>query len=362
MCRVYNIIGCLTTIKEHLDVHNIHEYHSISELIKFQKEYDVTRQQIIAHHQTIIEQEKNALSIEVAQLDDSIKTRKIAVEQQLIFDRENLEQRLIDLLVIHPSIIQLIVGFIKKTWLKLKILFSQITFDFKIAYSIKNIVAEYNKKNFRYKFIITSPEGAVMQSCSAQLRELDRKKNVVDQINNSIYGALGEQQVVRELEKLGDDFILINDFKCYFNPAIYDKRQNDSIRSVQIDHILITPSGVFLIETKNWSRESVNNANLYSPVQQIKRASFALYRILNGKSSDSKLALKRHHWGDRKIPIKNLIVLINYKPTEEFEHVKISTLNGLLGYINYFKPCFSDEETQIIAAHLLGISGNNSDL
>jgi len=190
-----------------------------------------------------------------------------------------------------------------------------------------------------------------------QLQEIDRKKRVIDNINSSIYGALGEQKVVRELEKLSDDHILINDFTCKFHPPIYNRKENDYISSIQIDHILLSPSGIFLIETKNWSQHSLNNTSLYSPVQQIKRTNFALYKILNGEIPGAKLILNKHHWGDKKIPIRNLIVFINYKPIEEFKFVKILTLNDLIGYINYFEPCFSTKEIQRAANYLLNFIG-----
>ena len=58
--------------------------------------------------------------------------------------------------------------------------------------------------------------------------------------------------------------------------------------------------------------------SLRSPVEQIKRTSFALFYLLNNEKSNYYLRLDRHHWGDKKIPIKNLIVLTNIKPKEDF--------------------------------------------
>jgi len=78
--------------------------------------------------------------------------------------------------------------------------------------------------------------------------------------------------------------------------------------------------------------------------------------LLNNEMSNFHLRLDKHHWGDKKISIKNLIVLTNTKPKEEFQYVKILTLNELLGYINYFKPTFSGIETQRIAEFLLKIN------
>jgi len=353
MCQVYNQVGSLTTIKSHLNRHKINEYKSLNELILFQKNYLVARQQILSDHKLLIEQEKSALSVEIVQLDCSMKTKRYEVEQLLLLELENLKN-ILDSLPSGPSnIIKKLINYIKKVVLKLRILYNKLFFNFKIENSVKQLTNNYNNKNNRYQYISSYFEDAVMKSSLPQLHKLDNEKGIIDQINTSIYGALGEQKVVRELEKLSDDYILINDFTCRFHPPIYNLQENDYIKSIQIDHILLSPAGIFLIETKNWSQYSLNDLKLHSPVQQIKRANFALYKILNREISNVKLSLKQHHWGARKIPIKNLIVLINHKPVEEFQYVKVLTLNNLLSYVNYFKPCFSQKETQTVANYLL---------
>lgn len=96
--------------------------------------------------------------------------------------------------------------------------------------------------------------------------------------------------------------------------------------------------------------------SLRSPVQQIRRASYVLFKLLNNEISNSHLGLDKHHWGDKKIAIKNLIVMTNKRPQEEFQYVKVLTLNELPGYINYFKPTFSLNETHRIADFLLSIN------
>jgi hypothetical protein len=197
---------------------------------------------------------------------------------------------------------------------------------------------------------------AVNESCLTEINELENKQRIIDEVKNSIYGALGEHKVVKELENLSDENVLINDFALSFHPAIYNRQENDYIKSIQIDHLLVTPSGIFLIETKNWSEKSLASLDLRSPVQQIKRTNFALFKMLTEDISSERVKLKQHHWGDRKIPIRNLIVLTNSKPNEEFQYVKVLTVNELLGYIKYFKPLFTSEETQAIANYLLNLN------
>jgi hypothetical protein len=47
--------------------------------------------------------------------------------------------------------------------------------------------------------------------------------------------------------------------------------------------------------------------------------------------------------------------MTNSKPNEEFQYVKLLTVNELPGYVKYFKPTFSNEETQEIANFLLSL-------
>jgi hypothetical protein len=354
MCKVYNSIGSLTTIKSHLDRHNIYEFKSLNEVIAFQKNYSSYRQQITSTHKVLIEQEKKTLSIDISQLDNSIKAEKINIEKELPRELEILKQKLNELSTSTPAnFIQRLTNFFKKKFLKKKIRNEELCVDSKIDYSIRNSATTFTEKTNRYQYIVSHFEDAVYDSCLIPLKDLERKKRIIDEVNAFIYGALGEQKVVKELEKLSDEYFLINDFSLSFKTPIYNRQENDYIRSIQIDHILVSPSGIFLIETKNWSEESLNNLSLRSPVEQIKRTNFALFKILSDEiTNNSSLNLYQHHWGNRKIPIRNLIVLINLKPKEEFQYVKILSLNEILGYVNYFKPTLSSKETQGIAYYL----------
>lgn len=50
------------------------------------------------------------------------------------------------------------------------------------------------------------------------------------------------------------------------------------------------------------------------------------------------------------------MVLINSKPNEEFQYVKVLKLNELLGYIRYFKPIFTASETEEISYYFLTLN------
>lgn len=60
-------------------------------------------------------------------------------------------------------------------------------------------------------------------------------------------GALGEYEVGAELERLPDDYAIFNDLNV--------------LGSGNLDHIVIGPTGLFAIETKNWTGTVVRNGS-----------------------------------------------------------------------------------------------------
>ena len=340
MCKVHNSVGCLTTVKSHLQRHNINDFNSLNEVLNFQKSFSVLRQQIISTHEQLIEQEKTALVADISQLDNAIKADKTYFENYFLKDIEDLKAKLKSLLTSgNLNFIQRFFNYVKQWLYKRKVQDLEFNLDSKVNCAVRKLV-----------------RGAVNESCLNHVTELENKQRVIDEVKNSIYGALGEHKVVKELENLSDENILINDFALTFHPAIYNRLEKDYIKSIQIDHLLVTPSGISIIETKNWSEKSLSNLDLRSPVQQVKRTNFALFKLLTGDIANDKVKLKQHHWGDRKIPIRNLIVLTNSKPNEEFQYVKILTVSELLSYVRYFKPMFTSIETQAISSYLLNLN------
>jgi Nuclease-related domain len=357
MCKVYNSVGSLTAINFHLHQHHINDFNSLDEIIAFQKDFSTCRQEIISKHEYLIEEEKNGLEADISKLENTIRAMKINIASKLTGEIDKLEQKLNNLVKTAPTnFIQRITNYLKEWYYTGEIQHKEFNLESKIAYAIRKLVEVHTEKNNRYQYIISHFEEALNESCFVPLKDLERKKSIIDEVNNSIYGALGEQKVVRELEKLSDEYFLINDFCLSFPKPMYNRHGNDYIKSIQIDHILVALSGIFLIETKNWSENSLNDPKLWSPVQQIKRTGFVLFKMLNEGIAKYRLNLSRHHWGKKKISVRNLLVFTNSKPEGEFQYVKILTVPELLGYVTYFKPAFSNKETQEIANYLLKLA------
>jgi len=62
-----------------------------------------------------------------------------------------------------------------------------------------------------------------------------------------------------------------------------------------------------------------------------------------------------HHWGNKKIPLRNIVAMIHHKPKEKFQYVVIKKLRELNSYINHFEPLFNESEVHRIADYLMKI-------
>ena len=172
--------------------------------------------------------------------------------------------------------------------------------------------------------------------------------------NQTLWAGLkGEVEAESELKKLSDSFHVINDFRYEFNKALHRKNEGDWIKSIQCDHVVIGPTGVFAIETKNWSKDSIQNLDLFSPVEQLQRHGYALFVLLNKAVSSARFFTD--HFGTQQIPVRNVLLMTNAKPSKDYQHVRICTLSNLRPHIEYFEPKFDDIQTQQLTDFLLSI-------
>ena len=210
-----------------------------------------------------------------------------------------------------------------------------------------NLEKEINLQNDKISYLENNFD-KVFQERFQVFEEKYTLANSLIEENISIFlGAIGEQKALDTLKALPETYYVINGFSLDIRPPIYNKNTGDHIGSIQADHIVVGPGGVFLIETKNWSNKSIQNRDFYSPVEQLKRTSYVLFILLNdaGNYDDSIL---EHHWGSKKVSVRNILLMINNKPNHEFQFVKMLTLNEILSYIKYFKPIYSATEVKAI--------------
>lgn len=350
MTIIVGQIEPLKKLKEILNENDITRFNSIGEINTYVKNYEFEKKETPEIIEKSLDEEINNLQTSLIKQQQIYDDLKADILNELNKNLESLEEALKQ--VTKKSNKNLFNKLL--CYLKIKILSNKKQtlnenldkIIYKKTRSTEHEISKIKNKLDNYR---KNKKNIISTRCNEIYKELDFTKEIIDGLYTLIAGAIGENSVVNKLQKLSDNYYLINDFSVDFNPPIYNKRENDRIFSIQIDHLLICQSGVFLLETKNWSKQSIKSLDLRSPVEQILRTSYALFVLLN---SESNTSLTRHHWGSKKIPIRNIIIMTNEKPKEEFKHVKILSLNELNGYIKYFDEFFSESEVENIFNYL----------
>lgn len=114
----------------------------------------------------------------------------------------------------------------------------------------------------------------------AGVQMLDRQIGCVALLleGGEVAGADAELEVIEFLRQLPDDWHVVNDISVQSARWIHFDGQH--LKSAQIDHLVIGPGGIFILETKNWSRAFTEAGQFHNPFSQVSRASYLCYRLL----------------------------------------------------------------------------------
>jgi len=349
MAIVIGQIESLKTLRDELNKRNISRFNSIGEINKFNKEYANEKRYILNYHENRIDKEIDNLSAGIHENEEKLKLKKEDEEAQLNSRLEEYSKRKSVLEQRRDTFLRKVLVYFKLRKLKRKIKYLEDNFDQIIYDSIRDIRKEIYDNTRRLEYLSDNKQKVLLERSRHEIAEIEYAKKSIDELGPIIAGAIGENLVEKEIGKLSDDYTLINDYRKEFNPPIYNKKTDDRIYTIQLDHLVISRSGIFILETKNWSKKSIDSLDLRSPVDQIIRTSYALFRLVN-----SRVQLDFHHWGTKQIPIRNIIVMIHAKPKSNFKYVKIKLLSELNNYLEYFDPEFSRSEVDSIVNYLVG--------
>jgi hypothetical protein len=350
MAQIHGQIESLKKLRYELRSCGINRFNSIKEINDFLYNFQHEKEKIFDTQREILINEVKDLNLKIKENRDKceIIKSKTLTEIEVRIDTVRLN---IDNLTARVN-----KSFIHKIFYSHRLKKQKKLLEFYISHTsviisnaIKNIQEIIVIDENKLKYLIDNNDLVSNERSLPEIRKLNFIKKTIEDLHPLIAGAVGENLVVKEIEKLSDDYVLINDYNLKFNPPIYKRNTNDRIFSIQIDHLLISKSGIYILETKNWSKKSVESLDLRSPVEQITRTSYALFLIVN----DAKIRLTEHHWGDKQIPIKNVIVMINEKPKEDFKYVKVKSVRELNKYLDYFEPIFTEKEVERIAEYLI---------
>jgi AraC-like DNA-binding protein len=107
-------------------------------------------------------------------------------------------------------------------------------------------------------------------------RQLQGMKGII--ASKAFAGAVAEAAVINELRSLPFGCSVFNDVRL--EAGRYIHFGGNPIMSAQIDTLVITPAGVFVVEVKNWSRGFAQSGEGFSPFEQVERASYLVLDLL----------------------------------------------------------------------------------
>lgn len=320
MAVIEGQIEPLKKLKEILHQNGITRFGSIGEINDFIKNYDTEKNEIPNSVECELNDEIKRLQIELIKYQKDYDGLKRNIINEINNEIRELEEKLeLTKASRNKSFIHRILCYPKTKTLLNKKSNLQDNFENLIRKKTYNADQEVCKIKIKLDDYTVNKDAHTSTRCLQLSQKLDNTKEVVDSLYNLIAGAIGENSVIKEVQKLPDNFHLFNDFSVEFDPPIYNKKEDDRIYSIQIDHLLICESGIFILETKNWGEQSIKSIDLRSPIKQILRSSYALFVLLNGQSRHNDINLECHHWGSKQIPVRNIIVMTNAKPREEFK-------------------------------------------
>lgn len=351
MARIYRQIGALTQLIDELARDGIGAFGTLEEIRSFRNNCESSSDRIRAEYRKILRQELVDLELQCRQislkLDQKIAARETLLKEELEKLKENLARN-----ANRNMLMRLFFFFRKKRLTKRKAVLEN-SFENEVERPFRKGFAKLDTLRAEIEDKTNNSDNWVGHYSAGEIEEQKRILSVFRRYNSLFYGAEGEERVVRELSELPDSYTVINDCQLKFSQPIYDRNNDDRIHSIQIDHVVVGPTGLYLIETKNWSRDSVENTELFSPIKQLKRNNFAMFVLLNQAVERGEINNFSNHWGDRRISPKNILCLINHRPNQEFQYVRILSENQITQYVGNQRQVFSQREVESLVEYLL---------
>jgi hypothetical protein len=149
-----------------------------------------------------------------------------------------------------------------------------------------------------------------------------------------LIGSQGEETVIKALFYLSNEYYVLNDVNLRFHPSLFWNKTGEYIKTCQIDHIVIGPTGIFVLETKNWTPSFIEK-NLDLLRWQVNRSDFALKSfILDNYSS----------FLDRPDIFYILVSVRDKKPEWKLDRfIDVVSPNLLCDFILRMKPTLTED-------------------
>lgn len=352
MAKVYGQIGSLSQLVDEFNKRGISSINSLEDVDFFKKNYNHAAEQIKNKNREELQKNIDILKADYESRVSDYEIKLKEVENNLLLEKDDIEAYLKKYTDNPPHFFNNFIEWYKFNKLSKRILILKNNFEAEKKKPLKSLIISIENLKREVKDKETNFEELIDDMSRDEIEELNKINSIIEENKYLIYGVDGEQSAVKVLQELPDSYSIINNFRKDFYRPIYSRQTDDYIRSIQIDHIVIGPTGIFIIETKNWSLRSVKNPDYFSPVKQLKRLNLGLFVILNNVIENGVFSSFKLNWGDKKLSLRNIILMVNNKPSEEYQFVKILSLSEVNRYIVNCQSVYTVEQVNDLVEYL----------
>ena len=166
------------------------------------------------------------------------------------------------------------------------------------------------------------------------------KKFEGEKVNILRTGTRGEIKVIEEIAKLDHSYHILCGVRLWLPYYVtYNGKKN--LRSAQMDLVVVSPKGVFMIEVKNWSNDfAQNNKWSLNPYEQTERAGRVLWIELQNVV--------------KNVSVTNILLPINgnLQYNQNYRTVFISSLDRINQFLEQRQVTLSKKEVETIVENL----------
>lgn len=152
-------------------------------------------------------------------------------------------------------------------------------------------------------------------------------------------GAKGENKVIEKLEELSDNYHVLCGVRIEL-PYWVTYNGEKNLKSAQMDLVVVSTKGIFLVEVKNWSNEYVKNHDKLNPYEQTDRAGRVLWITLQSTLKD--------------VRVTNVLLSIqdNMQYNPDYRTVFVSSLEKINKFLENRQDTLSEKEVKKIVDSL----------
>lgn len=319
MAKVHGISGSTRYLLKGTKAINGKKLATLEDIDHFHNHYET----ILTEIQITVQQQQDEMILDLgnnevrldSQLRESIAIRTVEVDgniNEIATKIENTENVIIFL------------GYKVQHWIARSLRSHRIHGPF------SHLSRELRNVQSRKASLITNKPYVIKNECN---NVISNQKFITDNISFLI-GAKGEEHVISVLSQLPDEYHVLNDVNLIFSKYIYWKKRNEHIKTCQIDHIVIGPTGIILLETKNWKTSDIGKKS-DDLTHQVQRANYALWYYLKDSYGLFGTAPK----------IRNVVVSLHGQQpgTRIDKYIDVVTPHQLCGYITSRENTLSED-------------------